>query len=72
MMGSDVVYASSFTLTNSSKTLVAGLGITAIELDEWANVNASIIAAALPIVLVCAGLGRYFVEGLRAALVEGA
>jgi len=72
MMGSDVVYASSFTLTNDSKTLIAGLGITAIELDEWANVNASIIAAALPIVLVCAGLGRYFVEGLRAALVEGA
>lgn len=72
MMGSDVIYASSFTLTNDSKTLVAGLGITAIELDEWANVNASILAAALPIVLVCAGLGRYFVEGLRAALVEGA
>jgi multiple sugar transport system permease protein len=72
MMGSDVVYASSFTLTNDSKTLVAGLGITAIELDEWANVNASILAASLPIVLVCAAMGRYFVEGLRAALVEGA
>jgi multiple sugar transport system permease protein len=72
MMGSDVVYASSFTLTNGSKTLVAGLGITAIELDEWANVNASLIAASLPIILVCAALGRYFVEGLRAALIEGA
>jgi len=72
MMGSDVVYASSFTLTNDSKTLVAGLGITAIELDEWANVNASILAASLPIVVACAALGRYFVEGLRAALVEGA
>jgi multiple sugar transport system permease protein len=72
MMGSDVVYSSSFTLTNDSKTLVAGLGITAIELDEWANVNASLIAASLPIILVCAALGRYFVEGLRAALIEGA
>ena len=72
MMGSDVVYASSFTLTNGSKTLVAGLGITAIELDEWANVNASILAASLPIVIACAALGRYFVEGLRAALFEGA
>jgi multiple sugar transport system permease protein len=72
MMGSDVVYASSFTLTNSSKTLVAGLGITAINLDEWANVNASILAASLPIVIACSALGRYFVEGLRAALVEGA
>jgi ABC-type glycerol-3-phosphate transport system permease component len=72
MMGSDIVYASSFTLTNESKTLVAGLGITAINLDEWANVNASILAAALPIVVVCAALGRYFVEGLRAALIEGA
>ncbi len=72
MMGSDVVYASSFTLTNGSKTLVAGLGITAIELDEWANVNASILAASLPIVVACAALGRYFVGGLRAALFEGA
>jgi multiple sugar transport system permease protein len=72
MMGSDIVYASSFTLTNASKTLPAGLGITAIELDEWANVNASIIVASLPIVIACAALGRYFVEGLRAALVEGA
>jgi len=72
MMGSDVVYASSFTLTNDTKTLPAGLGITAIELDEWANVNASILAASLPIVIACAALGRYFVEGLRAALFEGA
>lgn len=72
MMGSDVIYASSFTLTNDSKTLVAGLGITAIELDEWANVNASILTASLPIVIVCAALGRYFVQGLRAALIEGA
>jgi multiple sugar transport system permease protein len=72
MMGSDIVYASSFTLTNDSKTLVAGLGITAINLDEWANVNASILTASLPIVIGCAALGRYFVEGLRAALVEGA
>jgi len=72
MMGSDVIYASSFTLTNGSKTLIAGLGITAIELDEWANVNASILAASLPIVIACAALGRYFVEGLRAALFEGA
>jgi multiple sugar transport system permease protein len=72
MMGSDIVYASAFTLTNSSKTLIAGLGITAIELDEWANVNASLLAASLPIVVACAALGRYYVAGLRAALVEGA
>jgi multiple sugar transport system permease protein len=72
MMGSDIIYASSFTLTNDTKTLPAGLGITAIELDEWANVNASILAASLPIVIACSALGRYFVEGLRAALIEGA
>ena len=72
MMGSDIVYASAFTLTNGSKTLIAGLGITAIELDEWANVNASLLVASLPIVIGCAALGRYYVAGLRAALIEGA
>ena len=71
MMGSDILYAGLFSLTNDTRTLPAGLGITAIDLDEWANVNAAILLSSLPIVLACAALGRYYVQGLRAALLEG-
>lgn len=72
MMGSDILYAGLFSLTNDTRTLPAGLGITAIDLDEWANVNAAILLASLPIIAACAALGRYYVHGLRAALLEGA
>ena len=71
MMGSDILYAGLFSLTNDTRTLPAGLGISAIDLDEWANVNAAILLGSLPIILGCAALGRYYVQGLRAALLEG-
>ncbi|HEU0167911.1 MAG TPA: ABC transporter permease subunit, partial [Chloroflexota bacterium] len=72
MMGSDVIYAGTLALSNSVKTLPGGLGITDIDLGEWANVNAAMILASLPIIAICAALSRYFVRGLRAALIEGA
>jgi ABC-type glycerol-3-phosphate transport system permease component len=72
MMGSDILYGALFSLTNDTRTLPAGLGISAIDLDEWANVNAAILLSALPIIAACAALGRYYVQGLRAALLEGA
>ena len=72
MMGADVLYASVFSLGNATKTLPAGLGLTAVELDEWASANAAILLSSLPIVLGCAALSRFYVRGLRAALIEGA
>lgn len=72
MMASDVLYASTFALTHETKTLPGGLGLNAIELDEWASANAAILLAALPLIGVCAGLSPYYVRGLRAALIEGA
>ena len=72
MMGSDILYGGLFSLTNDTRTLPAGLGISAIDLDEWANVNAAILLSSLPIIVGCAALGRYYVRGLRAALLEGA
>ncbi len=72
MMGGDVLYGSTFSLTNGTKTLPAGLGLTAVELDEWASANAAILLASLPIILLCAALSPYYVRGLRAALIEGA
>lgn len=72
MMGSDVLYASTFSLSNATKTLPAGLGLTAVQLDEWASANAAILLSSLPIILACAMLSPYYVRGLRAALIEGA
>jgi multiple sugar transport system permease protein len=72
MMASDVLYASTFALTHETKTLPGGLGLNAIELDEWASANAAILLAALPLIGVCAALSPYYVRGLRAALLEGA
>lgn len=72
MMGADVLYASVFSLGHSSKTLPAGLGLTAVELDEWASANAAILLSSLPIVLACAALSPSYVRGLRAAMIEGA
>lgn len=71
MMGSDVLYGSTFSLSNATKTLPAGLGLTAVQLDEWAFANAAILLSSLPIILVCAALSPYYVRGLRAALIEG-
>jgi ABC-type glycerol-3-phosphate transport system permease component len=72
MMGSDVLYGSTFSLSDSTKTLPVGLGLTAIELDEWASANAAILLAALPLIVLCGALSRSYVRGLRAALLEGA
>jgi ABC-type glycerol-3-phosphate transport system permease component len=72
MMASDVLYASTFALTDSAKTLPGGLGLNAIELDEWASANAAVLLASLPLIGICAVLSPYYVRGLRAALFEGA
>ena len=72
VLGSDVVYASTLALSDSAKTLPVGLGLSAISLDEWANVSADVLMASVPLILLCAALGRSFVQGLEAALLEGA
>jgi multiple sugar transport system permease protein len=72
MMGSDVLYATTFAFSNATKTLPAGLGLIAVELDEWAPSNGAMLLSSLPIIAACAGLSPYFLRGLRAALHEGA
>lgn len=72
ILGSDVVYGSTLALSNEVKTLPVGLGLSAISLDEWANVSADMLAASMPLILLCAALGRSFVQGIQAALLEGA
>ena len=72
ILGSDVVYGSTLALSDQVKTLPVGLGLSAISLDEWANVSADMLAASLPLIVLCAALGRSFVQGIQAALLEGA
>ena len=72
IMGSDILYGSLFSLTNSTKTITVGLGISSLDLGEWGSASAGIVISALPFIVACAALGRYFVHGLRASLVEGA
>lgn len=72
MMGGDILYAGTFSLSDTTKTLPAGLGLRAIGLDEWASANAAVLLSSLPIVIVCAALSPSYVRGLRAALIEGA
>jgi multiple sugar transport system permease protein len=72
MMASDVLYTSTFSLSHATKTLPGGLGLNALDLDEWAPANAAILLASLPLIGACAILSPYYVRGLRAALLEGA
>ena len=72
MMASDVIYTSTFSLSHATKTLPGGLGLNALDLDEWAPANAAILFASLPLISACAVLSPYYVRGLRAALLEGA
>jgi len=72
VLGSDVVYASTLALNDAAKTLPVGLGLSAISLDEWANVSADVLIASIPLIVLCAALGRSFVQGIEAALLEGA
>ena len=72
ILGSDIVYGSALALSDSVKTLPVGLGLSAISLDEWANVSADMLVASLPLIALCAILGRSFVQGIQAALLEGA
>jgi ABC-type glycerol-3-phosphate transport system permease component len=72
LLGSDIVYGAMLALSDSVKTLPVALGLSAISLDEWANVSADVLVASLPLVVLCAALGRSFVQGIQAALLEGA
>jgi ABC-type glycerol-3-phosphate transport system permease component len=72
VIGSDIVYGATLALSDSVKTLPVALGLSAISLDEWANVSADVLVASIPLVVICAALGRSFVHGIQAALLEGA
>jgi multiple sugar transport system permease protein len=70
-IASDLTLASVFLLSEHNQTIPAGLGTMEVALDELLAV-AGINLMAIPVVLVCAFLARGYVQGLTAAMVEGA
>jgi ABC-type glycerol-3-phosphate transport system permease component len=71
VMASDLLYASTFLIHHGQQTVVQGLGVIEIDLDEWNNITGGIGLGALPIVLACAAFAPSYVRGLTAAMVEG-
>jgi ABC-type glycerol-3-phosphate transport system permease component len=71
MVGQDFMLASIFLLDPTKQTVAAGLGVMDVSLEELVTV-AGVNLAAIPVVILCAALARGYVQGLTAAMVEGA
>ena len=70
-VGQDFMLASVFLLDPGKQTVAAGLGVMDVSLEELVTV-AGVNLAALPIVALAALLARGYVQGLTAAMLEGA
>lgn len=70
-VGNDFMLASVFLLDADKQTVAAGLGVMDVSLEELLAV-AGVNLAAIPVVLLCALFARRYVEGLTAAMLEGA
>jgi len=70
-VGNDFMLASVFLLDPDKQTVAAGLGVMDVSLEELVAV-AGVNVAAVPVALACALFARTYVEGLTAAMVEGA
>ncbi len=70
-VGNDFMLASIFLLTPEKQTVAAGLGVMDVSLEELLAV-AGVNLAAVPVALACAVLARRYVEGVTAAMLEGA
>lgn len=70
-VGNDFMLASIFLLDPAKQTVAAGLGVMDVSLEELLAV-AGVNLAAIPVALLCAAFARRYVQGLTAAMVEGA
>jgi len=70
-IGNDFMLASIFLLDPEKQTVAAGLGVMDVSLEELLAV-AGVNLAAIPVVAVCAAFARRYVQGLTAAMLEGA
>jgi multiple sugar transport system permease protein len=70
-VGNDFMLASIFLLDPENQTVAAGLGVMDVSLEELLAV-AGVNLAAIPVAAACAAFARRYVQGLTAAMVEGA
>ena len=70
-IGNDFMLASIFLLDPEKQTVAAGLGVMDVSLEELLAV-AGVNLAAIPVAVVCAAFARKYVQGLTAAMLEGA
>ncbi len=70
-VASDFMIASVFLLSGQNQTITAGLGTFDVALDELAGV-AGVNLMAIPVVMISALFARSYVQGLTAAMLEGA
>jgi ABC-type glycerol-3-phosphate transport system permease component len=69
---SEILFASVFLPNSSHQTIAAGLAVTTVDPDEVGGVVAAALLAALPLILLCIAFARQYVQGLTAAMLEGA
>lgn len=63
----EYMFASAFIVDEGNKTLPVGLGAFIAQYNiDWGILTAAAVATALPVVVVFAFIGRYFIEGLTA------
>ena len=63
----EYMFASAFIIDEVNKTLPVGLGAFIAQYNiDWGILTAAAVATALPVVVVFAFIGRYFIEGLTA------
>lgn len=61
----EYMFASAFIVDEANKTLPVGLGAFIAQYNiDWGILAAAAVATALPVVVVFAFIGRYFIEGL--------
>ena len=70
-VGNDFMLASIFLLDPENQTVAAGLGVMDVSLEELLAV-AGVNLAAIPVAVACAAFARRYVQGLTAAMLEGA
>jgi arabinogalactan oligomer / maltooligosaccharide transport system permease protein len=70
-IGNDFMLASIFLPDPEKQTVAAGLGVMDVSLEELLAV-AGVNLAAIPVAVGCAAFARRYVQGLTAAMLEGA
>lgn len=63
----EYMFSSAFIVDEANKTLPVGLGAFIAQYNiDWGILTAAAVATALPVIIVFAFIGRYFIEGLTA------